>query len=399
LPVKAQDLIKIALKYFAQNNATSMKKFSMRFYAKTSLFVRLSMASVLCAFAGATFSQTSPAALATSTEGNVLEVRKDAPDSYTVVRGDTLWAISGRFLAKPWRWPEIWQLNREQINNPHLIYPGNIVYLDRSGATPRLRLGKAMAEGSGAGALATNRVSPMVRSEPADTTPITTINMQAIRPFLTQHMVLGENAFKASPRIFATPDGRVYLTRGDVGYVRNLPDDGVSQFQIYRNATPLLDPDTRKPLAYEALLIGSAQLERKGDPATIRITSYSEEIGPGDRLVPAIQADPIRAVPRSPTKPVSAKVLAIHRGVYAAGRNSVIAISSGRDNGLEVGHVLAIRQKGVIATDREDGNKQIKLPDETAGHIFVFRVFEKVSYALIMSTEKQVAIGDAIVNP
>ena len=229
--------------------------------------------------------------------------------------------------------------------------------------------------------------------------PIASVNMQAIRPYLTQHMVIDEAAMNSAPRIFATQDGRVYLTSGDLGYVRNLPDDGNTEFQIYRKATPLLHPETRKPIAYEALMIGSAKLERKGDPATIRIVSYSEEIGPGDRLVPATALDIIRTAPRSPDKAVDGRILAIHKGVYAAGKNSVIAVSGGRDLGLEVGHVVAIRQKGVVALDREDRNKPVKLPDETAGHAFVFRVFDKVSYALVMEANRNVGVGDAIVNP
>jgi LysM repeat protein len=398
---------KVALSARAQENHPTMKKFSMRLPAKAqssstpvSGHLRTASTVLVCALAlavSAAHAQTTPSSSAEASQsGNVLELRKDAPDSYVVVRGDTLWAISGKFLSKPWRWPEIWQLNKEQIRNPHLIYPGNIVYLDRSGATPRLRLGKPSG---GVGDVVPGRLVPMARSTPIENAPIASVNMQAIRPYLTQHMIIDEATMNAAPRIFATQDGRVYLTAGDLGYVRNLPDDGNTEFQIYRKATPLLHPDTRKPIAFEALMIGSAKLERKGDPATIRIVSYSEEIGPGDRLVPAAALDIIRTAPRSPDKPIDGRILAIHKGVYAAGKNNVIAVSGGRDHGMEVGHVVAIRQKGVVALDREDRNKPVQLPDETAGHAFIFRVFEKVSYALVMEATRNVGVGDSIVNP
>jgi LysM repeat protein len=209
---------KVALSARAQENHPTMKKFSMRLPAKAqssstpvSGHLRTASTVLVCALAlavSAAHAQTTPSSSAEASQsGNVLELRKDAPDSYVVVRGDTLWAISGKFLSKPWRWPEIWQLNKEQIRNPHLIYPGNIVYLDRSGATPRLRLGKPSG---GVGDVVPGRLVPMARSTPIENAPIASVNMQAIRPYLTQHMIIDEATMNAAPRIFATQDGRVY---------------------------------------------------------------------------------------------------------------------------------------------------------------------------------------------
>ena len=174
--------------------------------------------------------------LGASVAAQPLELAKDAPDKYIVVKGDTLWDISGRFLQKPWRWPEIWQLNREQISNPHLIYPGDIVYLDTSGGTPRLRLAKAVGGAdSAASAQSDQRVEhakPGVRSEPLAPAAIPTISAQAIEPFLSRPLIVNQADMAAHPRIVATQDGRVYLGRGDIAYVRGIHDDSVTESSL-----------------------------------------------------------------------------------------------------------------------------------------------------------------------
>ncbi|MBN9426712.1 MAG: LysM peptidoglycan-binding domain-containing protein [Burkholderiales bacterium] len=335
-----------------------------------------------------------------------VELAKDAPDKYVVVKGDTLWGIAGRFLQKPWRWPEIWQLNREQIRNPHLIYPGDIVYLDTSGGSPRLRLGRAVGDGAGgaggsnAGGLPTERMQPRVRSTPLEAAAVPTIPSSAIEAFLNRPLVVDETGMAKHPRIVATQEGRVFLGRGELAYARGFSeaDTKVAEWHIYRAAKPLLDPDTRKPIAYEALFIGSAKLERDGDPATLRIVSTTEEVGVGDRLVPAERSLPFNYVPHPPEGSVSGRIVSVYRGVAQAGRNSVVALNVGSKDGLEVGHVLEIRLRGRTVKDA-DVKAEVKLPDEAVGHLLIFRIFDKIAYGLVMDASQSISVGDVVANP
>ncbi len=334
-----------------------------------------------------------------------LELAKDAPDRYVVVKGDTLWDISGRFLQKPWRWPEIWQLNRDEIRDPHWIYPGDVVVLDTSGATPRLRLGRAVGNGaaadSRAGAnLPVERRQPAVRAGALEREAIPTISSTEIEAFLNRTLVLDEAGLANHPRIVATQEGRVYLGRGELAYARGIDDGSVGEWHIYRSARPLLDPDTRKPIAYEALFVGTAKLERFGDPSSLRIVATTEEVGPGDRLVPAERAMPITYAPRPPDSQVGGRIVSVYRGVTQVGRNSVVAVNVGKEQGIAVGHVLGISQYGRTVTDREAPKAdKIVLPDEPVGHLLVFRVFDKIAYGLVMDASHPIAVGDAVSNP
>ena len=329
--------------------------------------------------------------------GQLVELAKDAPDSYVVVKGDTLWDISGRFLAKPWRWPEIWELNREQIKDPHWIYPGDVIYLDRSGSSPRLRLGSRF----GGGDLPTVKLTPQVRSEELKRDAITTVKLSAVAQFLNRPLVVDDKAMAENPRIIATQEGRVYLGAGDRAYVRGIPKDSkTTDWHVYRAAKPLLDPDTRKPIAYEALFVGSAHLTRPGDPATLRIDAANEEVGIGDRLMPAVRSDALNYVPHAPEKEVRARIVSVHHGVSQVGRNSVVAINAGSEQGVDPGTVLTILELGRTVVDRGDKDKpSIKLPDEPIGQLVVFRTFDKISYALVVQASKAITLGDVVANP
>jgi hypothetical protein len=334
--------------------------------------------------------------------GGPIELAPDAPDKHVVVRGDTLWDISGRFLKTPWRWPEVWQLNREQIANPHLIYPGDVVYLDRSGAEPRLRLGRpvdgmASAAGSAARGELAARAEPMVRSSSLDRDAIPTMNLAAIQVFLSRPLIVEEQGLKTNPRIVATQDGRVYLSRGDLAYVRGLEGDA-TDWHVYRPAKPLLDPTTRLPIAWEAMYVGAAQLVRKGDPATFRIQGAAEEIGEGDRLMPAERAQIPSVAPRPPAGPVTGKIVAVHRGVDQVGKFSVVALSLGKEQGIEVGTVLGVELTGREVLDRET-KQMIRLPNEPIGQLLVFRSFDKVSYGLVVAASQSISVGATVTNP
>lgn len=355
-------------------------------------------------------------ALSAGVSADKVKLSPTAPDSYTVVKGDTLWDISGRFLQKPWRWPEIWALNKKQIKDPHWIYPGDVVYMDTSGTNPRLRLAKRVSSGSNAGGRngsgkdgaslkgrfsdkkATGRLSPMVRSKPLTADAIPTINTGAIDAFLNKPLVVDKKGLDESPRIVATQEGRVYLGRGDLAYARGIKDDSVKEWHIYRQASPLRDPDTRRPVAYEALYVGSARLAKTGDPATLRIYNTSEEVGVGDRLMPAERARMFNIVPRAPDAEVDARILNVYRGVSQVGRNSVVAINRGTSDGVDVGHVLSVQLLGRDVFDRYK-REWVKLPDESVGHMLVFRSFDKIAYGLVMEASQSISVGDTVRNP
>lgn len=331
-----------------------------------------------------------------------LEIAPGAPDRYVVVKGDTLWDISGRFLSKPWRWPEIWELNRDAIRDPHWIYPGDVVLLDRSGAQPRLRLARHIAGGSNAGAsgsAGTTRLQPAVRVEPIEREAVPTIDSAAVAPFLNRPLIVEEGELATHPRIIATQEGRFYLARGDLAYVRGIEDDSQSEWHIYRKAQPVLDPDTRKPIAYEALYVGAAELERSGDPATLRLSAATEEVGVGDRLMPAVRSKPLHFMPHAPEGAIEGRIVNVYRGVNQVGRNSVVAINRGTASGVDEGQVLEIRQLGRTVVDREKDNEKVKLPDERVGHMMIFRTFEHIAYGLVMEASQPIAVGDVVANP
>jgi len=378
----------------------------------------MTLKSSMRAFA-LTLSLATPAWLAAQSAGSPPELAADAPDKHVVARGDTLWGIAGKFLEKPWRWPELWQLNKEQIRNPHLIYPGDIVYLDGTGANMRLRLAKPVtgtaAEGRSVGvgpdgegktaadgadsAQPGQRLSPRVRMTRFDSEPIPTISASAIEPFLNRPLIIDEASLREQPRIIGMQEGRVYLGRGELAYVRGLKADvSATEWYVYRDVKPLLDPDTRKPIAHEAVFLGTARLERRGEPATFRVLSANEEIGIGDRLVPAERVRPMNFVPRAPDRPVQGRIVSVYRGVSEAGRNSVVALNLGSRQGIEEGHVLGIQERRRQQRDPET-RATIDLPGQSIGEVLVFRVFDTISYGLIVTSRRSANIGDNIVNP
>lgn len=312
----------------------------------------------------------------------------DAPDSHTVVRGDTLWGISGRFLKEPWRWPEVWRLNREQIRNPHLIYPGQVIVLDRSG--PYLSIGRRIGD---------QKLQPQVYTESPDTA-VASIPMQAIEPFLTRPLVVDEARLAEAGTVVATETSRVYMGSGDTIFAKNVgSEQGV--WQVFRPAKALTDPQTREVLGYEASFLGTARVTEPGTPATLEIVDAVEEIGTGDRLVRSEKPEMFSFVPHAPQTDVAGRLIGIYRGVAETGRNHVVTLNVGSRDGLERGHVLALhRHRGTVVYKDEEGNKEnFALPEKRYGLAFVFRVFDRVSYALVMDTEGQVAVGDSVRKP
>ncbi len=317
-----------------------------------------------------------------------LELAPDAPDRHIVVPGDTLWGIASMFLKDPYRWPEIWRLNKEDIKNPHRIYPGQVVILDRSGATPQLKIGK------------------LVKAEPriyvdANAEAISAIPQNVIEPFLSQPLVVEANALADAPRIVALQGNHITVGNGDIVYVTRATAKGAKQWQVFRPGAPLVDPDDEtRILGYEAAYLGTARQTKAGEPATFEITTAKQEIDRNDNLLPAPPLQIINYVPHAPARQVAGRIIRIYGGVGEGGKFSIVSVSRGAQDGLDVGSVLAVHRTGAeVANLNDDKMENYKLPEERYGLLFVFRVFDRVSYALIMNAPRPVMEGDTVRNP
>ena len=355
---------------------------------------KCSTASLLLALACAMAPAVAPAADAAKPAS--CQFLANAPDQHKVVRGDTLWGISERFLEHPWCWPQVWGLNRDQIRNPHWIYPGQIVIFDR--VNGRLRL----AGGDGPDGVPTVKLSPRIRTEGIAAQAISAIPANVIEPFLTQPLLLEESKLAGAPHVVQGDEGRVVLGKGDRMYVRGDLGDATT-FQIYQPSTALRDPETGEVLGHEAAYLGLAKLDRAaGAPNEAHrflITASEREIGPGALLAPLPPMPLVNYVPHPPQSPVQARVVSIYGGVENAGQNAVVTINRGKSDGLDVGSVLELYQHGKTVKDRSAGNEAVRLPDERTGTLFIFRTFERVSYGLVMQVANRIRVGDAARSP
>lgn len=337
-----------------------------------------------------------------------LAVRDSAPDRYVVQRGDTLWSIATKFLNDQWRWPEIWRMNQEQIRNPHLISPGDVLVLDRSVSPPQLRLGEEPAAAAAAAppSPGTVKLSPRIYTESLSAQAIPAISAKAIEPFLTQPLIIEDGGLDRAPRIIAVEENRVNIGQGSVAYVSGFGNADAPLWQVYRAGRPLVDPDSRKTLGFEAVYLGTARVTRSGEPATVEILNSKKEISAGDRLLPAPPPTIPQYVPRAPSTAVSGRIMGLYDALATSvgGRDSIISINKGIRDGLEVGHVLAVYRNVVIYDQKDylksrDRSRPIQLPPERYGLVFIFRTFATVSYALVMESTRPIQSGDLIQNP
>lgn len=329
------------------------------------------------------------------------DLAPNAPDRYTVKRGDTLWDLSSMYLTSPWRWPELWGMNKEQVKNPHLIYPGQELLLIKDGGRARLQF--AGAGGAPDGDPGAGKLQPRVRDLDAQRLAIPSIPNSLIEPFLSQPLVLERGAMDGAPRIIATQEGRVYVGRGDEAYARGIAGNPAVSYNVFRPLRPLYDPDDtvrKNPIAYEAFYLGIANMVRPGEVAKVRIDSSKQEIGIGDRMLPVERQTLESYVPKRPASPVDARVISIYDGVRYGGGGQIITLSRGTNDGLTVGDVLQLWRVGDTRLDRTaPGREFVKLPDEQVGLAFVFRVFPTISYALIQRGTMPVEVGDRASNP
>ena len=342
-----------------------------------------------------------PAGVFAQVPKSPIAIKPDAPDRYTVVKGDTLWGISQRYTDSPWRWNELWEGNKDHIKNPHLIYPGDVIVLDRSKA-------QLAIEGSGSGAGGTVRMSPHVRAESMAGAAIPSIPPAIIEPFLTRPLVVEPDGLARAPTIVATEESRVIIESGNRAFVKGIGDSKEASWFAYRQGSPLVDPDTNTTLGFEAVYLGTARVTRAGEPAVIQLTSVTQEVGIGDKLVPAGRAEVPSYAPHAPTSQIQGRVISIYGKNPRAGETgpqTVISINRGKAQGLEVGHVLALYRPGATvgvpdpSTRRGTTGEKLTLPNERIGLAFVFRVFDKVSYALVMTINRPVAPLDVVQNP
>ena len=346
-----------------------------------------------------------------------LQLQENAPERYVVVKGDTLWDISAKFFKDPWKWPQIWGYNKDTIKDPHWIYPGDVVYLDPNtktlqvGVPPAASATDATATGestalvppvddvstsSGSDAI---KLSPQARVVPRSSEAIPAISLKVIGPFLARPLVIEEDELDGTPLLVGTYEQRQLVGTDDIVYAEGMPTDKGQLWQIYRPDRTFEDPDTEEILGHEVVYLGDASVEKFDKVSTLKITRSVLEINKGDRLAQAALGFSSNYQPRAPEKEINAKVISIYGGVMQAGQNAIITLNKGRRDGLESGHVLALYQKGDVIRTPGWFTPNTVLPDMRYGLVFVFRVFEKVSYALVMQTRLPVQILDRASTP
>ena len=338
-----------------------------------------------------------------------LQLADNAPSSYTVQKGDTLWAISGRFLKDPWRWPQIWGLNREQIKNPHWIYPGDVIVLDHlgPGGAPHLSVARK-----------TVRLSPTTRVESLDVGAIPSIPVTDIGPWLTRALVTLDAGLPNSGEIVAGHDrSRVVRGQNDRVYAVGLDPKAGETWFIYRPGKALYSYDKKHVLGFENRYLGTAHVDRFAEVSTLTITESVEEILIGDRLVPVPPETLLNYVPHAPDRDIRGHIIASYHNESELGRGAIVTIDSGTTEGVDVGDVMAIYHGVPPIRDPRPSttppqilrfldqttfftpDHMLQVPEERTGLMFVFRVFDHVSYALLVNTSEPVVVGDLFRKP
>jgi hypothetical protein len=310
-----------------------------------------------------------------------------APDEYVVQVGDTLWDIAETFLKDPWYWPEIWYVNPD-IVNPHLIYPGDVLGLVYIDGQPRITNVRA----------STYRLSPQARVTPL-TEAVTSIPYEDVAAFLSSGVVLEKAQADNLPYLLSTRGDHLIASAGNEIYVRGVNENAPgARYSVIHVGEPLYDPDDNRLIGYQGINIGDGTLRRGGDPATIALTDTRQEAKPGDRLLPESVDIPLNFFPRAPSSAIEGRIISVVGGVTQIGQYMVVVMNRGSNNGVSIGDVLTVWQTGEEVQDRVEGGK-VKLPDEEAGTIMVFKTFDRISYGLVMEATQAIHIHDTVRNP
>lgn len=315
------------------------------------------------------------------------------PTSYVVVKGDTLWDISARFLQNPWEWSNAWKHNG-QIKNPHLIYPGDVISFCFVGGKPMLCVDHASSDDQ-------HELYPHMRQNSEDDT-IAMIPSEAIIPFLNSPKIVSKDELENSPYIIDFASEHIMAGAGTYIFVRTILQPDYLTYTTYRPGDTYIDPETEEILGYEAEYIGDNVIISLGDPATLRITNTQREVRKGDRLIPTLEENVVfDYFPKPPEKFIQGSIISVLNGVQEIGTYNIIVINKGARDGLEVANILTIMQKGKLISDPFHANKNelVKLPNQKTGIAMVFRVFDKVSYALVMHATRNMRVLDLVQTP
>lgn len=331
---------------------------------------------------------------ATTTAVTEDDIEPAHPVRYTVRKGDTLWDIADRFLRDPWVWPEIWTVN-PQITNPHLIYPGDVIRLVWVDGKPRLLVDRPGIESG------VRRLEPEVRRLPLEEA-IPAIPADAIRNFLNRPRVVTPEQMEAAPYILASRDDRVLMSAGDEVFARGINPADFGHYMVFRLGDPLVDPDTDETLGWEAIHAGEGRVTEHGDPARLLLTSNEREIREGDRLLPIDDfVPPGRYIPQVPDDTVDGSIIGLVDAITQVASKQIVVLNRGAEDGMQVGTVLGIDQGGSRVRDpyADQPDEWVQLPSERIGTLMIFRTFDRVSYALIMTASRPVRLHDTVSNP
>ncbi len=339
-------------------------------------------------------SSAPPTEVAPGTE----HMNPNAPDSYVVKRGDTLWGIAKVFLRDPWYWPEIWQVN-PHVKNPHLIYPGDTLRLVYIEGKPTIMLQRGDAA----------RVQPRVRSQPLEGA-VNAIPYETVAAFMSKPSVLSQEQIKTAPYVLASRDVHVAMAEGDTVYVRGFTDAAAlgTHYNVVHVGDALRDPDDNRIVGYDGIFTGAGHVTRIGDPTTLIMTESARETEPGDKLFAGGVDVPLDFIPAPPRNKVSGRIMAVANGVTVIGQYEVVVINRGARDGLVPGNVLAVFEAGEVIRDTANkgflstsrlASEKVRLPDERNGTFMVFKTFDNMSYGLIMEATNIIRVGDRIENP
>jgi len=347
-----------------------------------------------------------PVTLAEATEAPKKEIRVKAqhPRQYTVKKGDTLWGISSMFLEDPWYWPEIWQKN-QQVQNPHLIFPGDILTLVYVNGQPQMLVNEAqhkeVQQASESGGMPVKKLSPSIRTSSLEAS-IPSIPGDAIRQFLTKPRVVSKEQLEDAPYIVGSEDGNLILGSGNRVYVRGEIDKERVRYSVFRPGKALRDPETNDILGYEAIYTGEVHIAVYDDPASGDLTFTEREVLIGDRLLPEDRSKLENLYfPHVPDREVNAQIMELNEALTGVAQFQVVTINKGERDGMEVGHLLATFTNGATVRDRHNkrSSKPVKLPNERSGLVLTFKTFDQVSYAITLESKRVIRNYDYLHTP